>query len=421
MSGLFERILNDQSIVTGMLLIIAVGSLTFAYRHLRPLAGRRQCVHSKTRRAPATGRIQSPAHSRGPAADGGRWTGGDPWMSPPPRAAAGHPRPIGDPRPTGYPSWPGRPDPRWAAAEAALRAEDYPSWPERRESPWPTAAPPPARPYPGRAVPHAGPVREGRATEVQVRPEATWVQPQADRPVPGVPAPGPVWDAGSVQLATWILSEAHAQAAEIRHEARDDAAASLADAKKEAAELLRHASDQAAAKLAAAELEAAEAQAAVMRLSAELGEVASNVTARLLSPAAPPMPARRPSARPTVAPAGLPVAAPEAAPAAEPAAQPKARPAAKPGAKPAAKPGAKPGVTRDGKPRQRAAMRVMAVTFATLFLFSVGAGTVEVALHGFSFFVFRASGTGSSPDGGLTESQGPGQPGAPGAPGVGRP
>ena len=53
-------------------------------------------------------------------------------------------------------------------------------------------------------------------------------------------------------------------------------------------------------------------------------------------------------------------------------------------------------------------MRVMAVTFAALFLFSVGAGTVEVALHGFSFFVFRASGTGSSPDGGLTESQVPG-------------
>jgi hypothetical protein len=78
MNGLFERILNDQSIVTGMLLVIAVGSLTFAYRHLRPLAGRRQSAHSKTRRAPATGRIHSPAHSRGPGADGGRWTGGDP-------------------------------------------------------------------------------------------------------------------------------------------------------------------------------------------------------------------------------------------------------------------------------------------------------------------------------------------------------
>ena len=36
--GLLERILNDQSIVTGMLIVIAVCSLTFAYRHLRPLA-----------------------------------------------------------------------------------------------------------------------------------------------------------------------------------------------------------------------------------------------------------------------------------------------------------------------------------------------------------------------------------------------
>ena len=277
MNGLFERILNDQSIVTGMLLVIAVGSLTFAYRHLRPLVGRRQSAHAKTRRA-------------------SRWTGGDPWMSPPPRAAAGHPRPaVGHPvhaedypswpgRPgpgalhPDHPSWPGRPDPRWAAAEAALRADDYPRWPERREPPWRTAAPSSPGSYPGRAVSHTGPVREGRATEVQVRPEVTWVKPQADRPVPGVPAPGQVWDAGSVQLATWILSEANAQAAEIRHEARDDAAASLADAKKEAAELLRQASDQAAAKLAAAELEAAEAQAAVMKLSAELGEVAGPLT-----------------------------------------------------------------------------------------------------------------------------------------------
>ena len=166
MSGLLERILSDQSIVTGMLIIIAVGTLTFAYRHLRPLAGRRQSAHSRNGAA--------------------RLAGGDPWMSPPPRVTAGHPRP---------------------------------------------AAP-----------------------------------------------PDPVWDAGSVEVASWILSEAKALAAEIRHEARDEVAASLADAKKEAAELLRQASDQAAAKLAAAELEAAEAPAAVMKLSAELGEVAGPLT-----------------------------------------------------------------------------------------------------------------------------------------------
>jgi len=175
MSELLQRILNDESIVTGMLIVIAVSTLTFAYRHLRPLAARRPSAHSKTR-----------------AADGGRRTGGDPWMSPPPRAAAGHPAPA------------------------------------------------------------------------------------APSPPPG-PGPGPVWDAGSVEVASWILSEAKALAAEIRHEARDEVSASLADAKKEAAELLRQACDQAAAKVAAAEAEAAEARAALIRLSSGLSEVAANL------------------------------------------------------------------------------------------------------------------------------------------------
>jgi hypothetical protein len=60
-------------------------------------------------------------------------------------------------------------------------------------------------------------------------------------------------------------------------------------------------------------------------------------------------------------------------------------------------------------------MRVIFACFMALFMLTVVAGTAEVALHGFSFFVFRPAGTGSSPDGGLTESQFPGQPGAPGA------
>jgi cell division septum initiation protein DivIVA len=130
-----------------------------------------------------------------------------------------------------HPSWPGRPDPRWAAAEAELRADDYPSWPG------------------GQAAPVPAPTR--------------------------APTPAPAWDAGSVELAGWILSEANAHAAEIRHEARDQAAASLADAKKEAADLLRQASDRAAAKLAAVESEAAQVQAALMKLSTELGEAAA--------------------------------------------------------------------------------------------------------------------------------------------------
>lgn len=232
--GLLGRMLGDQMIVNGMLVVIAVSTLTFAYRHLRHVRGQRQSAHSRARRAPDTGRIPSPANPPGPAADGGRWAGGDPWMSPPPRAADDYPSWPGRPGPGAlhpdHPSWPGRPDPRWAAAEAALRADDYPSWPGDQ------AAPVPA-------------------------------------PVP--PASAPAWDAGSVELAGWILSEANAHAAEIRHEARDEAAASLADAKKEAADLLRQASDRAAAKLAAVESEAAQVQAALMKLSTELGEAAA--------------------------------------------------------------------------------------------------------------------------------------------------
>ena len=232
--GLLERMLGDQLIVNGMLIVIAVSTLTFAYRHLRHVRGQRGSAHSRARRAPDTG--------------------GDPWMTPPPRAAAGRPAPAGAPRVAGHPrpvaghsahaedypswpgrpgpgalhpdhpSWPGRPDPRSAAAEAALRADDYPSWPGGQPA----------------------------------------------------PVPAPAWDAGSVEVAAWIIAEANAQATEIRHEARDEAAASLADAKKEAADLLRQASDRAAAKLAAVESEAAQVQAALMKLSTELSEVAAN-------------------------------------------------------------------------------------------------------------------------------------------------
>ena len=224
--GLLERMLGDQLIVNGMLIVIAVGTLTFAYRHLRHVRGQRGSAHSRARRAPDTG--------------------GDPWMSPPPRAAgtAAHaedyPSWPGRPGPGAlhpdHPSWPGRPDPRWAAADAALRADNYPSWPGGQAAPVPAPAP---------------------------------------APVPA-PVAAPAWDAGSVEVAAWILAEANAQATEIRHEARDEAAASLADAKKEAADLLRQASDRAAAKLAAVESEAAQVQAALMKLSTELSEVAAN-------------------------------------------------------------------------------------------------------------------------------------------------
>ena len=116
------------------------------------------------------------------------------------------------------------------------------------------------------------------------------VWPEADR-VPGVsrvqPAQGQIWDAASVELATWIISEANQQATEIRHEARDDAATARADAKLQAAELVQQAADQAAATLAAAELRAAKIRAEILKLSADLGGVATSFTAGLLIPAKP--------------------------------------------------------------------------------------------------------------------------------------
>ncbi len=254
----------------------------------------------------------------------------------------------------------------------------------------------------------------------------------------GQPEPGHVWDAGSVQLASWILTEANEQAAEIRYEARDHAATSLAEAKQEAAETMRRASDHAAATVAAAELQAAEIRAAaVLKLSTDLGKVASYVTENLLTdtpPAAWPTvqpviePAAEPAAHPVTRPAAEPAASPVTRPAAEPAASPvtrptpepatgpAARPVARPAADPATRPGTRPGTrpqarpgtrpqARPGsrsagrakdQPRQLRAIRIAAIATAALFLFAVGSGATEVALHGFSFFVFRESGAGET-------------------------
>jgi hypothetical protein len=240
---------------------------------------------------------------------------------------------------------------------------------------------------------------------------------------------GPVWDAGSAQLAGWIISEANQHAAEIRHETRDQVATSLAGAKQEAAQLVRQASDQAAATLEAAELQAAEIRATVMKLSGELGGVAAYVTQNLLTyapPATRPLvpPAIQPITRPVPEPAAEPKTLPAARPAAQPGTLPAARPAVQSGTKPAARPKPGPAATpRTGtraaakakaRPRQLVAIRVMATFAAGLVLFAVVSGSVEVALHGFRFFVFRSVGTGETGPNGLQEDQGPGQPDAPG-------
>jgi hypothetical protein len=60
-------------------------------------------------------------------------------------------------------------------------------------------------------------------------------------------------------------------------------------------------------------------------------------------------------------------------------------------------------------------MRLTRLFMAALVLVAVTAGTTEIALHGFSFFVFRSAGTGATPGNGLKEDQGPGQPDAPSA------
>jgi hypothetical protein len=56
---------------------------------------------------------------------------------------------------------------------------------------------------------------------------------------------------------------------------------------------------------------------------------------------------------------------------------------------------------------------VAAAATAALFLFAIVSGATEVALHGFSFFVFRSTGVGETGPTGLQEDQGPGQPDAP--------
>jgi hypothetical protein len=245
---------------------------------------------------------------------------------------------------------------------------------------------------------------------------------------------GQVWDAASVELATWIISEANQQATEIRHEARDDAATARADAKQEAAKLVQQAADQAAATLAAAELQAAKIRAGILKLSADLGGVATSFTDDLLNPAKPatkltadpPAKLRAQAAAGVAAPPATKPAAPSATgPAAPSATGPAAKLAAKPATRSVGAPAAKPGVSpRRTKPetqaagqtknRQVSAARKMTAALVALTLAGVATGATELVLHGPAFFVFRANGAGASQTG-PEEDQGPGQPNAPGA------
>jgi hypothetical protein len=259
---------------------------------------------------------------------------------------------------------------------------------------------------------HSAPIMPDTITDV-----ANWAQPDAAY---AQPAREQIWDAGSSQLADWIIEDANQQAAEITREARDQASNSLADAHKEAADLVRRTGEQAKLTIEAAELQAAEIRATMMKLTTELTGMAAYVTQNLTpAPAAPPAfappPTAKPATQPVTSPAAAPAAVPGAAPSARPAAAPRARPGGTPAATPGATPGARPAAKPNAKSRQHAAVRVMSVFTAAMVLFALTAGGTEVALHGFKFFVFRSAGTGETSGSGLQENQGPGQPDAPGA------
>jgi hypothetical protein len=385
----------SRSAGTGRAIMIS-GALAFltaglAFRLIRRRAGRTRRRRSARLRAPD---VAGQASRIGRQHEHDRYVG--PRLAPGPSARSGSP----------HAGW----ESRRGATEAALRAAGYsgraePHAPSRRE-----AEPPADAASRADITPRPGPVRRESPAGVidLVRPEADGIQPERVQ----------VRDAGSAQLAAWIISEATTQrAADIGHQARDQVAASLADARQEAAELVRKASEQAAATLATAELEAAKVRATVTRLSAELGGVAAYVTENLGSVAPPAaktiiMPAVPPSARPAAAPVTEPEARPAARPAIEPGTGPKSRPASQPGTRPAPKPGTRPAPRPEGRPRQLVAIRVAAVATAALFLFALLSGTTEVALHGFRFFVFRSAGTGETGPNGLQEDQGPGQPDA---------
>ncbi len=120
---------------------------------------------------------------------------------------------------------------------------------------------------------YSAPIMPDTITDV-----ANWAQPDVAY---AQPAREQIWDAGSSQLADWIIEDANQQAAEITRQARNQASNSLADAQKEAAELVRRTGEQAALTIEAAELQAAEIRATMMKLTTELTGMAAYVTQNL--------------------------------------------------------------------------------------------------------------------------------------------
>ncbi len=202
----------------------------------------------------------------------------------------------------------------------------------------------------------------------------------ATRPTPLAPE-----DTGdAVWIAQRMVLDAGAQAARLRRQASVQAATICAVAERETEMIWQQASAQAAALREAAERQAAELRAAVLKLSAGPGglltgdgsNVAGHDVVRLVG---------KPGTRTARKPA-----------AAKPGTRTARKPAAEPGTNRAAEPGTRPARRPQGPPRQLMAVRVAAAATAALCLFALTAGTTELALHGFAFFVFRSGGTGET-------------------------
>jgi hypothetical protein len=227
--------------------------------------------------------------------------------------------------------------------------------------------------------------------------------------------------AAADQQAAAITQQASYQASMVTQQVAYEAAETRDAAKREADQIMQWAAVQASAVREAAEMEAAEMRKAVAMMQGELTDLATRITNTFPNPVLPRTPQTdRPAATaaPAASPAAVPSTQPQARPHAAPAEWPATRPAAPPATRPAARPTGKPGARSAAKPaagqgRQGAAMRFAVIATSALFLVAAVAGVTEIKLHGFSFFVFRSTGTGESGPGALQEDQGPGQPDAP--------
>jgi len=356
---------------------------------------------SRRRRAAGTVR-RRPSHARTPGPRA-KARGGTPATTAPEIRVAHPPWPAADP-----PGWPAELHHDQHSPAASLSAMPLGRDPGGHGGPsGAPAASPAGRPqlWPARLAP-------ARASATQTHAEAALGDDRIGTLLTKAPAARPEGVTGPGARGREVLQllaeeAADDQAAGITQQAASHAAAIRAAAERESAEMTRQAASQAAAIRAAAEQEAAELRAAVMTMSAELSRVATSVAENLATPA---MPATEPAGRPADRAAAMPSDRPATKPDARPG---TSRAGTKRPGRPATRPADLPAIKPAGQPRQYAAMRLTRLAVAAMFLLAVIAGTTEIALHGYSFFVFRSAGTGSTPGSGLKEDQGPGQPDAP--------